>query len=141
MLISMITQPQGENYMATWQEVSTVLTSGIAFKGEMVNDSLVKTLLEMKDGRSQLVWVGHIGGNVVLSSVVCKIDEVNLTALFTGDILNNIVYGLSSIGEHLVVRDVTPLENLNANELAQPLVALAVFGDILEAAITGKDTY
>jgi len=69
--------------MATWQEVSTVLTSGIAFKGEMVNDSLVKTLLEMKDGRSQLVWVGHIGGNVVLSSVVCKIDEVNLTALFT----------------------------------------------------------
>ena len=137
----MITQPLGENYMATWQEVSTVLTSGIAFKGEMVNDSLVKTLLEMKDGRSQLVWVGHIGGNVVLSSVVCKIDEVNLTALFTGDILNNIVYGLSSIGEHLVVRDVTPLENLNANELAQPLVALAVFGDILEAAITGKDTY
>jgi hypothetical protein len=127
--------------MATWQEVSTVLTSGIAFKGEMVNDSLVKTLLEMKDGRSQLVWVGHIGGNVVLSSVVCKIDEVNLTALFTGDILNNIVYGLSSIGEHLVVRDVTPLENLTANELAQPLVALAVFGDILEAAITGKDTY
>ena len=127
--------------MATWQEVSTVLTSGIAFKGEMVNDSLVKTLLEMKDGRSQLVWVEHIGGNVVLSSVVCKIDEVNLTALFTGDILNNIVYGLSSIGEHLVVRDVAPLENLDANELAQPLVALAVFGDILEAAITGKDTY
>jgi len=127
--------------MATWQEVSTVLTSGIAFKGEMVNDSLVKTLLEMKDGRSQLVWIGHIGENVVLSSVVCKVAEVNLTALFTGDILNKVAYGLSSIGEHLVVRHVTPLENLNANELAQPLIALAVFGDILEAAITGKDTY
>jgi hypothetical protein len=107
----------------------------------MVNDSLVKTLLEMKDGRSQLVWIGHIGDNVVLSSVVCKIAEVNLAALFTGDILNKVVYGLSSIGEHLVVRHVTPLENLNANELAQPLVALAIFGDILEAAITGKDTY
>ena len=127
--------------MATWQEVSTVLTSGIAFKGEMVNDSLVKTLLEIKGGRSQLVFVGHIGENVVLSSVVCKIEEVNLTALFTGDILNQVVYGLSSIGEHMVVRHVTPLENLNANELAQPLVALAVFGDILEAAIPGKDTY
>ena len=127
--------------MATWQEVSTVLTSGVAFTGEMVNDSLVKTLLEMKDGRSQLVWIGHIGDNVVLSSVVCKVAEVNLAALFTGDLLNKVVYGLSSIGEHLVVRHVTPLENLNANELAQPLIALAVFGDILEAAITGKDTY
>jgi hypothetical protein len=61
--------------------------------------------------------------------------------LFTGDILNKIMYGLSSIGEHMVVRHVTPLENLNANELAQPLVALAIFGDVLEAAITGKDAY
>ena len=51
------------------------------------------------------------------------------------------MYGLSSIGEHMVVRHVTPLENLNANELAQPLVALAIFGDVLEAAITGKDAY
>lgn len=127
--------------MATWQEVSTVLTSGIAFKGEMVNDSLVKTLLEIEGGRSQLVFVGHIGENVVMSSVVCEIKEVNLAALFTGDILNKVVYGLSSIGEHLVVRHVTPLENLNANELAQPLVALALFGDILESAITGKDKY
>jgi hypothetical protein len=127
--------------MATWQEVSAVLTSGIAFKGEMVNDSLVKTLLQMEDGRSQLVWVGHIGENVVMSSVVCEIKEVNLNALFTGDILNKIMYGLSSIGEHMVVRHVTPLENLNANELAQPLVALAIFGDVLEAAITGKDAY
>jgi hypothetical protein len=141
MLIFITAQTTGRNYMATWQEVSTVLTSGIAFKGEMVNDSLVKTLLEIKGGRSQLVFIGHIGENVVLSSVVCKIEEVNLTALFTGDILNKVVYGLSSIGEHLVVRHVTPLENLNANELAQPLVALALFGDILEAAITGKDTY
>ena len=127
--------------MATWQEVSAVLTSGIAFKGEMVNDSLVKALLQMEDGRSQLVWVGHIGENVVMSSVVCEIKEVNLNALFTGDILNKIMYGLSSIGEHMVVRHVTPLENLNANELAQPLVALAIFGDVLEAAITGKDAY
>ena len=127
--------------MATWQEVSAVLTSGKVHPGEMVIESLVKTLLEIKGGRSQLVFVGHIGENVVLSSVVCKIEEVNLTALFTGDILNQVVYGLSSIGEHMVVRHVTPLENLNANELAQPLVALAVFGDILEAAITGKDTY
>ena len=127
--------------MATWKDVSAVLTSGVAFKGEMVNDSLVKTLLEIEGGRSQLVFVGHIGDNVVMSSVVCEIKEVNLTALFTGDILNKVVYGLSSIGEHLVVRHVTPLENLNANELAQPLVALALFGDILESAITGKDKY
>ena len=125
--------------MATWKDVSAVLTSGIAFKGEMVNDSLVKTLLEIEGGRSQLVFVGHIGENVVMSSVVCEIKEVNLAALFTGDILNKVVYGLSSIGEHLVVRHVTPLENLNANELAQPLVALALLGDILESALTGKD--
>jgi hypothetical protein len=127
--------------MATWQDVSTVLTSGIAFKGEMVNDSLVKTLLEIEGGRSQLVFVGHIGENVVMSSVVCEIKEVNLSALFTGDILNKVMYGLSSIGEHLVVRHVTPLSTLDANELAQPLVALALFGDILESAITGKDKY
>jgi hypothetical protein len=127
--------------MATWQDVSAVLTSGIAFKGEMVNDSLVKTELQIDGGRSQLVFVGHIGDNVVMSSVVCEIKEVNLAALFTGEILNKVMYGLSSIGEHLVVRHVTPLATLDANELAQPLVALALFGDILESAITGKDKY
>jgi hypothetical protein len=30
---------------------------------------------------------------------------------------------------------------MNVNELAQPIVQLAIFGDILEAAITGQDAY
>ena len=127
--------------MATWQEVSAILTSGKVHPGEMVNDSLVKTLIPTTDGRSQLVWVEHVNGNAILSSVVCKIDQVNLVALFKSDILLKVGYGLGSIGEHLTIKHVAPLENLNANELAQPLISLAYFGDILEAAITGGDAY
>jgi hypothetical protein len=107
----------------------------------MVNDSLVKTLIPTTDGRTQLVWVAHVNGNAILSSVVCKIDEVNLAALFKSDILNKVSYGLGNIGEHLTIKHVAPLENLNANELAEPLISLAYFGDILEAAITGGDAY
>jgi hypothetical protein len=127
--------------MATWQEISAVLTSGKAHKGEMVNDSLVKTLIETADGRTQLVWVEHIKGDAVLSSVVCKIDDVNLVALFKSDVLKKISYGVGSIGEHLAIKHVAPIENMNANELAQPLIELAFLGDLLEAAITGGDAY
>ena len=88
-----------------------------------------------------MVMVLHSGDNIVFSSAVCKIDEVNLVALFKEDILNKVMYGLSSVGDYLVMRHVTPLENLDLNELAQPLVQLAFFGDILEEIITGKDYY
>ena len=127
--------------MATWQEVSTNLTSGKVHPGEMVNDSLLKTQIPTKDGRSQMVMVLHSGDNIIFSSAVCKIEEVNLVALFKEDILNKVMYGLSSVGDYLVKRHVTPLENLDLNELAQPLVQLAFFGDILEEIITGKDYY
>ncbi len=127
--------------MATWQQVSTILTSGKVHPGEMVNDSLLKTLIPTKDGRSQMVMVLHSGDNIIFSSAVCKIEEVNLVALFKEDILNKVMYGLSSVGDYLVMRHVTPLENLDLNELAQPLVQLAYFGDVLEEIITGKDYY
>jgi hypothetical protein len=39
------------------------------------------------------------------------------------------------------MRHVSPLENLDLNELAQPIVQLAFFGDVLEEIITGKDYY
>ena len=127
--------------MATWKEVTTVLINAKTHKAEMVNDSLVKTLIPTSDGRTQLVWIENVKGDAVFSSVVCKIDDVNLVALFKSDVLETISYGLSSIGEHLVMRHAAPLENMNVNELAQPIVQLAIFGDILEAAITGQDAY
>ena len=127
--------------MATWQQVSTILTSGKVHPGEMVNDSLLKTLIPTKDCRIQMVMVLHSGDNIIFSSAVCKIEEVNLVALFKEDILNKVMYGLSSVGDYLVMRHVTPLENLDLNELAQPLVQLAYFGDVLEEIITGKDYY
>jgi uncharacterized protein YjfI (DUF2170 family) len=127
--------------MATWQQVSTILTNGKVHPGEMVNDSLLKVQIPTKDGRSQVVMVLHAGDNIVFSSAVCKIDDVNLVALFKEDILNKVVYGLSSVGDYLVMRHVSPLENLDLNELAQPIVQLAFFGDVLEEIITGKDYY
>ena len=141
MLISLTAQTTGRDYMATWQDVTTVLTNAKTHKAEMVNDSLLKTLIPTSDGRTQLVWVEHVNGDAVFSSVVCKIDDVNLVALFKSDVLKSISYGLSSIGEHLVMRHAAPLENMDVNELAQPIVQLAIFGDILEAAITGQDAY
>jgi hypothetical protein len=141
MLISLTAQITGRDYMATWKEVTTVLINAKTHKAEMVNDSLVKTLIPTSDGRTQLVWIENVKGDAVFSSVVCKIDDVNLVALFKSDVLKTISYGLSSIGEHLVMRHAAPLENMNVNELAQPIVQLAIFGDILEAAITGQDAY
>jgi hypothetical protein len=141
MLISLTAQIKGRDYMATWKEVTTVLINAKTHKAEMVNDSLVKTLIPTSDGRTQLVWIENVKGDAVFSSVVCKIDDVNLVALFKSDVLKTISYGLSSIGEHLVMRHAAPLENMNVNELAQPIVQLAIFGDILEAAITGQDAY
>ncbi len=101
----------------------------------------MKTLIPTSDRRTQLVWNENVKGDAVFSSVVCKIDDVNLVALFKSDVLKTISYGLRSVGEHLVMRHAAPLENLNVNDLAQPIVQLAIFGDILEAAITGQDAY
>lgn len=127
--------------MATWNEISGALTNNNSFRAEMQNDSLVKALLKTENGRDHIVWVGHRDDEIVLSALICKLDEVKLDALFGSDLISEITYGFSAVGEYLCIRHVALLADMDATELIKPLVALAYIGDMLEKAIVGGDNY
>lgn len=127
--------------MATWNDIRNVLTNNNSFQAEMQNETLVKALLKTDNGRDHIVWIGLQDDELVLSAITCKLSEVNFEALFNSDILKNLKYGLSAVGEYLCVRHVALLEDMNATELIKPIVALAVFGDFLEMKIVGGDAY
>lgn len=127
--------------MATWQDVVTTLTNQNSFKTEKVDDTLIKALIDTEDGRNHIVFIGSQGDDVALTAVVCKLDAVNIEALFKSEVLVNFSYGLGSTGEYLVVKHVAPLADMNLKELLSPLVNLAFHGDLLEKVITGGDAF
>jgi hypothetical protein len=128
--------------VALWSQVSTLLASTTDFsRGELVNDALIKTLVATKNGRTQIVWVEHREDNLIFSSVVCKLEQVNLPALFGSKLMGTLTYGFGAVDDYLVLRHVASLKNLDINELAEPLMALAYLADTLEEAIVGGDAY
>jgi hypothetical protein len=107
----------------------------------MVSDSLVKVLMDTDNGRNHLVWVGHQDEDITFTSVVCKLEDVNLDALFKSEAFIKFNYGVGSTGEYFVLKHVAPMADMDGTELLKPLVSLALLGDLLESAITGGDAF
>ncbi len=127
--------------MATFKEVSNLLLQQNAFPASAVSPTLIKVEVSVGDGRTQLVFVGQIGENVLFSSLVCKLSEVNLEALFASSYMTEFPHGVGPMSDFLAVKHVVLLETLQVEEITDALGMVAVIGDRLEAAITGGDAY
>lgn len=126
--------------MATWEQIRAVVTVSDIGQSEILNNNLVRLELPTSNGRSQLVFIGKIDDDVVFSSLICKLDQVNLDVFFSLDFVHNMKYGVGPVGEFLAVKHVTPLEDLDTGELAHAVAYLAQLGDVLEDAVTGTDS-
>ena len=127
--------------MAAWAQVREVILGSKVNRSAKVDDNLVKVEVMTERGRSQIVYVGNGGDSVTFSSVVCKIEDINLGALFASKAMNSINFGVGPLGEYLAVKHVQQLESLDLVEIASPIAHLALIADALESGITGGDTY
>lgn len=127
--------------MATFSEVSNLLLRSTAFPAAVVSDNLIKAEVSVGEGRTQIVFAGQIGDNLVFSSIVCKLSDVNLEALFKSQYMTAFPHGVGPIGDMLAVKHVTLLETLQMEEISDAIGAVAVLGDMLEKAITGGDAF
>jgi hypothetical protein len=125
--------------MASWSKVSQLILNSKNYQSAEVSPTLIKVEIETEGGRSQIVFVGQVDDKVIFSSLVCKLDSVNLDSLFATDALQNLPYGVSAVGEYLSIKHSQTLETIDAQELAEPIVALGFMADAFEKAITGKD--
>jgi hypothetical protein len=127
--------------MATWAEVKKIATGMTSFQGQVVNENLVSGVVDLKNGRTQTVFLAGLGERLIFMSVICPLSAVNLDKLFEIPEVQQIPYGLNAVGDHLVLKHSTLLADLDMHELITPLVELGFNADVLEGAITGGDAY
>lgn len=128
--------------MTTWAEVKTFV--GKSFKYEEVNEHLLKFLFDTEGGRSQLIFIEHAFNDsadwIKFNSPIGKVENVNI-ATAARMLAGRIVGGITIEGDVVVVTNSMPLENLDANEIEEPLVRIALIADELESLLTGGDTW
>lgn len=127
--------------MAQWSEVVQILMNTNAHTAVQIEPVLIKIQMQTEKGRSQDVYVGLDDDMVTFRSVVCKLESVNLEALFQSEFVAKMPYGFGPIEEFLAIKHVQNLDTMDIDELAGPIAELAHFADYIEAGILGGDIF
>jgi hypothetical protein len=128
--------------MATWQDVERFIRSNYTVLPDAPK-GMIALSFSIPGGRSQMVFVSS-GGNETIGSVV-HISSVigQLTSAKVADACREasemVVGGIVQMGDHTVLRHSVLLENLDENELVNPLLAVTLAADNLEKKLTGRD--
>ena len=128
--------------MATWESAKSYLASN--YKCESIANGL-KLVFELRDGRSQVILVLPSGpddqiGFVDFHAPIGELGKVDLHAL-TRRTIDFSMGGISTVADLVTLRNTVPLENLDANEIEDPLHLITVIADSLEQEFTGQDAY
>lgn len=130
--------------MATWDQFHQLIASNYRIQDD--RGDMLTLVFEVNGGRSQIVVLAHQGFSasqgdwVTISSPIGQAAGINLTlALMKAD--EYVVGGLTIDGDFLIARHAVPLANLDANEIDEPMRALCMMADQLEAALVGGDDY
>ncbi|MGN0064926.1 MAG: hypothetical protein ACI379_11855 [Nocardioides sp.] len=131
--------------MATWQSVRSYLTSH--YRCDLVADgAVVKLVFDLAELRSQLVFVTWSGPDeasarwVDFHSPVGAQGAVDLSRAVSHS-AEYAAGGISTFGDLVTLRVSVPIENLDRNEIEEPLNLVCVAADAIEQAVTGQDTY
>ncbi|OJV81534.1 MAG: hypothetical protein BGO37_06245 [Cellulomonas sp. 73-92] len=127
--------------MADWSDVTRFVHS--RYKAEDVSASLMKLLFNTAGLRSQIVFLEHATNDsgaqwVKVNSPIGTSAEVDVrrAAEIVADML---VGGIVVSGEYVYVTNAMPLQNLDANEIIEPLERVMSIADSIEAQLLGKD--
>ncbi len=132
--------------MATWTTVKEYLVSN--YNVTEIDAYTFKLVFTLPNGRSHVVIAeGARQGDEVEPSWLdfqAPIGDIGEIQLFPAIRLasQGMVGGISLMGDSLVtLRGSVPLQNLDRNEIEQPMHLLCLQADRIEKALTGKDEY
>ena len=130
--------------MATFESVRNYLQNN--YRTEDLQSGALKLIFDLDEGRSQVVIVGW-GGESPEDATWCDFHspigdfaDVNLRAAVEAT-PRWVAGGISSWGGVATLRVSVPLENLDRNEIEDPLRVVCLAGDQMERQLTGKDTF
>jgi hypothetical protein len=124
--------------MATWLEVESYLSSNYVV--EKLDTSLIKLTFEVGDGRSQVVFVQGVlldddaASYVSFASPFARVGQISAEQL-VNCMADNPIVGMSVFGGLYVMKNVAPLQNLDANEIEWPLTFVTGLADGLERSL------
>lgn len=130
--------------MANWQSAKQYLLSN--YKCSEVGTDALKLVFDLDDGRSQVVIVEPAGADAQSAawldfhSPIGDVSRIDLPKALarTNDF---VLGGLSLRGDIVTLRATVPLENLDRNEIEEPLRMVTRVADKLEREFVGGDEY
>ncbi|WP_395245179.1 hypothetical protein ACGGZK_05095 [Agromyces sp. MMS24-K17] len=129
--------------MTTWSDAKRYIHSN--YRAEDVDDNLIKLVFETTNLRSQIVFVAHDStGNgtewIRVNSPIGNVEQIDLKSAAVR-LSDKIVGGLVIYGDLVFVTNGVPLENLDTNELVEPMLRVLSIADELEAEFLGTDVH
>ncbi|HHU38633.1 MAG TPA: hypothetical protein GXZ45_05060 [Propionibacterium sp.] len=128
--------------MATWMNVRDYLLSN--YPCDASGDDGLTVTFSTGEGRSQEIHVRPAGpapGETTwadFQTPLGRLEEFDVGAALARTASFE-VGGLSLMGDRVTLRTCVPLENLDRNEIDDPLHRLLTIGDLLRRELTGKD--
>jgi hypothetical protein len=111
-----------------------------------VGEDILKLTFDVGGGRSQVLFVTWSGPSAEearfldLHSPIGRVEQLDLHAAVRRT-SQFVIGGLSMLGEVVTLRHCAPLENLDRNEIDEPMHRLLGIADELEAELTGRDDF
>jgi hypothetical protein len=130
--------------MASWNSVKAYLEQ--KYRVDQLDDQTLKLVFSLTGGRSQVILVAAAGPEgteptwLDFHSPIGGTLEVDLRAAVRSTI-DFVCGGISMLGDTVTLRTTVPLENLDANEIEDPLHTLLGIADTLERRLTGADRF
>lgn len=130
--------------MATWPAVKQYLLSN--YRCQSFMEDGLKITFSLDEGRSQVVTVEPAGVDRLnpewmdINSPIGDLDKVDLKRALRR-VPDFVVGGLSARGDLVTLRASLPLENLDRNEIEEPLRKILLIADHLEKELTQADVY
>ncbi len=127
--------------MATWLNVKQMLLGITSFHFNLDSENVISVVIPTENGRDQRVYICNEGDSVSINSAICKLESVDLNKLFAAPFMRDLSFGLGVMTNHLAIKHIQLLEDLDVPEITKPIVRLAHLGDWLEQKLTGFDSY
>lgn len=128
--------------MTTWAEVKTYVHN--KYKVEDVNEELMRLIFNLQNGRTQLVYIHHSFNEsaqwIRINSPIGKVADLNVASA-ARIASEKIVGGIIIIGDFVYLTNAMPLENLDGNEVDEPLGRVMSTADEMERNLVGGDAF
>lgn len=122
--------------LATQNEVIDFIKSN--FKHEQ-DGMTFKLIYDLGDGRSQVVFAFVNEHNIQFSSPFGSVNDVTPKQALDANAVFSC--GMQLVGDTYFVRNVAPIENLDASEVTDGFELVAAIADDLENQLVGGDKY